>query len=139
MLEAEHSYQESKQMQQFESAQAVNPFVSITESTSDYKRVESKDSMWKPAPIMGREINPQVTTFTYSQPTITSQLKAPANVVLSNHFSQFAQQKAQPQMNNDLVFSRAEPTLTQMTSHVTVSKVNEDTEKRTLAGNPTVI
>ncbi len=22
----------------------------------DYKKIESKDSMWKPAPIMGREI-----------------------------------------------------------------------------------
>lgn len=24
---------------------------------SDYKKVESKDSMWKPAPIMGRDVN----------------------------------------------------------------------------------
>jgi hypothetical protein len=39
----------------------------------DYKKVESKDSMWKPAPIMGREILTQaVPTFSYNQPTITS-------------------------------------------------------------------
>lgn len=25
-------------------------------SDYDYKKVESKDSMWKPAPIMGREM-----------------------------------------------------------------------------------
>ena len=44
-----------------EPMQAVNPF---TESF-DYKKIESKDSMWKPAPIMGREMNPQISTFTY--------------------------------------------------------------------------
>jgi hypothetical protein len=55
-----------------------NPFVSLVSHHDmiDYKKVESKDSMWKPAPIMGREIvqNP-VPSFSYNQPTITSQLK----------------------------------------------------------------
>ncbi len=55
-----------------------NPFVSLVSHHDliDYKKVESKDSMWKPAPIMGREILTQaVPTFSYNQPTITSQLK----------------------------------------------------------------
>ncbi len=30
--------------------------MSIGESEVDYKKIDSKDSMWKPAPIMGREI-----------------------------------------------------------------------------------
>ena len=29
---------------------------------SDYKKVETKDSLWKPAPIMGREINQSMNT-----------------------------------------------------------------------------
>lgn len=58
----------------------------------DYKKVESKDSMWKPAPIMGREILTQaVPTFSYNQPTITSQLKGTqqlqSNLVLPSHFN----------------------------------------------------
>lgn len=57
----------------------MNPFVSLVSRPidSDYKRVDTKDQMWKPAPVMG-SINPMgsvVPTFTYVQPTITSQLK----------------------------------------------------------------
>ncbi len=33
---------------------------------NDYKKVETKDSMWKPAPIMGREIQQPQINFTYS-------------------------------------------------------------------------
>jgi hypothetical protein len=47
-----------------------NPFVSLVShpiEQIDYKKVESKDSMWKPAPIIGREIKSQpVPTFTYN-------------------------------------------------------------------------
>ena len=33
----------------------------------DYKKVETKDSLWKPAPIMGREVLQETgPTFTYS-------------------------------------------------------------------------
>ena len=54
----------------------------------DYKKVDSKDNMWKPAPILGM---PQSTqpAFTYSQPTITSSLRSaqPSNYVLPSHFN----------------------------------------------------
>jgi hypothetical protein len=37
--------------------------MSIGDSEIDYKKVDSKDSMWKPAPIMGREISQPQMTF----------------------------------------------------------------------------
>jgi len=40
----------------------------------EYKKVETKDSLWKPAPIMGRDQNIG-PTFTYAVPTITSNLR----------------------------------------------------------------
>ena len=37
--------------------QLNNPFISTMSNDQDhYKKIESKDSMWKPAPIMGREM-----------------------------------------------------------------------------------
>ena len=46
----------------------MNPFVSlVSQPLEDYKRVDTKDAMWKPAPVMGT-LNPTasvVTTFTY--------------------------------------------------------------------------
>jgi hypothetical protein len=47
----------------------LNPFVSLVSQPleQDYKRVDTKDTMWKPAPVMGT-LNPQgsiVPTFTY--------------------------------------------------------------------------
>ena len=55
-----------------------NPFSqNIADSNTDYLKVESKDSMWRPAPVMGRDITQNVVpSFTYSHPTVTSQLKA---------------------------------------------------------------
>jgi hypothetical protein len=59
----------------------------------DYKKVETKDSLWKPAPIMGREVLQETgPTFTYSQHSITSSLRAnqqnhQQNYVLPSHFS----------------------------------------------------
>ena len=42
----------------------------------EYKKVETKDSLWKPAPIMGREMSQNLgPTFTYAAPTITSNLR----------------------------------------------------------------
>jgi hypothetical protein len=40
---------------------SVNPFTSSITSggvsdSSDSKKIESKDSLWKPAPIMGRDL-----------------------------------------------------------------------------------
>jgi hypothetical protein len=56
-----------------------NPFVSLVSRPleQDYKRIDTKDQMWKPAPVMGtlNPMNSVVPTFTYVQPTITSQLK----------------------------------------------------------------
>jgi len=54
----EQAYQERKLMQ-IESS--VNPFTSSIISggvsdSSDSKKIESKDSLWKPAPIMGRDL-----------------------------------------------------------------------------------
>ena len=66
-------------MMQCDSALGVNPFSqNMSEGGSSvqesYQKIESKDSMWKPAPIMGREINQHVIpSFTYNQqPSITS-------------------------------------------------------------------
>lgn len=58
-------------MNAVDSAANVNPFsqniVEHLRQPEDFsKKIETKDSLWKPAPIMGREINQQVIpTFTY--------------------------------------------------------------------------
>ena len=51
----------------------LNPFVSLVSHPieQDYKRVDTKDTMWRPAPVMGT-MNPTgsiVPTFTYVQPS----------------------------------------------------------------------
>ena len=79
--------------------------MSIGDSDIDYKKVETKDSMWKPAPIMGREISqPQMT---FSQPTITSNLRSTQqqqNYVLPSHF----QRADTLQRNEEPKFERVE-------------------------------
>lgn len=91
--------------------------------------------MWKPAPIMGREIlTHAVPTFSYNQPTITSQLKGTqqlqSNMVLSSHFNN---QSSKP-LNSDL--TQVQNTNTQ---HF-VQKYEEDsTQIKVLPGNPMVI
>ncbi len=90
--------------------------------------------MWKPAPIMGREILTQaVPTFSYNQPTITSQLKGTqqlqSNLVLSSHFNNTSKP-----LNSDL--TQVQNTNTQ---HF-VQKYEEDsTQIKVLPGNPQAI
>jgi len=53
-------------------------------------KVESKDNMWRPAPVMGRDLAQVqvIPSFAYQQPSITSQLKGNTSqtIVLSSHF-----------------------------------------------------
>lgn len=50
--------------------QTQNPFISLVSQPldHDYKRVDSKDTQWKPAPVMGtiRPTGSVVPTFTYA-------------------------------------------------------------------------
>lgn len=111
----------------------------------EYKKVESKDSMWKPAPVMGRELSQHVVpSFTYSQPTITSQLRnntqQQQSVVLSSHFTKLASSVTPQSINTDL-FGVMKTLLQPGPLPDQVRVLEEDTHgsNRVLPGNPTVI
>lgn len=48
------AYSDTNSEMTFNERQMLN--IEQNSMCSDYKRVESKDSMWKPAPIIGREM-----------------------------------------------------------------------------------
>eukprot|EP00347_Sterkiella_histriomuscorum_P014474 403360737 len=92
----QETYQAEKRFMQL---QVDNNFGDVM----DYKKVETKDSLWKPAPIMGREI----TQSTYNQqPTQITQLlkqtqpQQQQNYVLPSHFSRINQDQTLNTMQN---------------------------------------
>ncbi|CDW91294.1 UNKNOWN [Stylonychia lemnae] len=76
--------------------QSERKFMQIDNNSDiEYKKVETKDSQWKPAPIMGREITQSINTQQFNQynqqPQITQMLKQQQqpqqNFVLPSHFN----------------------------------------------------
>ncbi|TNV72095.1 hypothetical protein FGO68_gene3886 [Halteria grandinella] len=135
-FEQEGAYQERKMMQ-CDSAQ-VNPFSqNMSEGGSShesYQKIDSKDSMWKPAPIMGREISQHIVpSFSYNQPSITSQLKSQQELVLSQTFNKLAgNQQTVMNYNTDSV------QIVQKNTQQ-FQRLEEDTERRMMPGNHATI